>query len=328
MVPTSIRQNEMKNIHLILLLIASMACGCGNDKKDVSDAVLENAVVEEQVASKILDDNVDFSIQEMAKMGKFLICMVGTSAPAYIRYDVCNFTKAKAFGTIGRGHGEWIKPHLIPTSSDSYEIWDNGRNRIFQYRNDTLVGDVELKTKLPANNPMLINREYGGFSCIEQDKISLVVYDAKTYRSTDRYCFEDEKQKGNAIYQDFVWNGEGNTIILAHLYKKEFHIMDLDCNGVISHCVKYACDYEFNPEEHVYYSDARIHNGLIYLLCQQNVNPETGDGYSEIDIYDTTGKSVKKIVLDVVAPLFEVFDDNVWLADIDGNIRICPNKAI
>lgn len=90
-----------------------------------------------------------------------------------------------------------------------------------------------------------------------------------------------------------------------------------------AHSVKYVGDYDFNPKEHLYYTNVSVSNGRIYLVSQEHVDLEKMSGYSEIDIFDTSGKHIRKLVLDVMASYMCVAGDDIaWLLDTDNNLRI------
>lgn len=312
----------MKIVKQIILSGCILLSGCAYDKGNTSESVIQETSAEEQVTSQIVHDDLAYGIKDMIVMDSTIVCQTESESPVYICYNTADFAKTKEFGKIGRGHNEWIKPHLVARANNDYDIFDNGKNRILRYSNDSLVGEVEYKTMVAVNDPHIINKKYSGYTYLEPNKTALVIYDADTYKQMDEFAFEDKEQKGNSINWDFVWDGKENFIVIAHLYKKEFYVIEMNHMGKISQCIRYIGDYAFDPEKHMYYSDVNISNGLIYLLSQQHVNLETGNGYSEIDIFDKSGKHIKKMILDVVAQHMCVTDNSVWLLDIDNNISV------
>lgn len=312
----------MKTIKQFILSGCILLTGCASDKSNVSESIIKETGNEERVTAQIVHDNLPYGIKDMIAVDSLIVCHTESESPVYICYNASDFEKKKEFGTIGRGYNEWIKPHLVARTNNGYDIFDNGKNSILRYSNDSLVSEVAYKKMVAVNNPHIINKKYSGYTYLEPNKTALVIYDADTYELTDEFAFEDKEQKGNAINWDFIWDGKENCIVIGHLYKKEFYVIEMNHMGKISQCIRYIGDYAFDPEKHMYYSDVNISNGLIYLLSQQHVNLETGNGYSEIDIFDKSGKHIKKMILDVVAQHMCVTDNSVWLLDIDNNISV------
>lgn len=316
----------MKHIKHILLLGCIILSGCTHDTTTTSDSKIKETGGKEQITSRIIHANLTYAVTDMIAASDMIICQTERMSPVFVCYSASEFGKRKELGSIGRGHDEWIKPHLVTRADGGYDIFDNGKNKILRYsNNDTLVGEIKYNEMVAVNNPRMINERYSGFSWIEPNKTALAIYDADTYKCMDEYVFEDETQGGNAINWDFVWDGEENNIVIGHLYKKEFYVLEINHHGKILRVGRYKGDYEFNPEEHVYYSDVSLSNGYVYMLCQQHVNLENGDGYSEIDVFNTSGEHIKKMELDVVAQRMCAYDDVIWLLDIDNNLRVCKN---
>lgn len=316
----------MKNIILILLLMCIMLSGCTHDTGKMSESVIEDTNNKEQITSRIVYEDLSYGITDMIVADSMIVCKTEKESPVYVCFDASDFGKVKEFGIIGRGHGEWVKPHFVSRADNGYDIFDNGKNRILQYRNDTLAGEIKYKKMIAVNQPRTINESYGGYSCIEPNKTALVIYNSDTYEEVDEYVFGEETQKGTSDDLDFVWDGEGNCVVIGHLYKKEFYVMEIDNGGKILRGTRYIGDYEFNPEKHVYYSDVSISNGLVYMLCQQHIDLENAEGFSEIDVFSTSGSHIKKMVLDVVAQRMCVTSDYIGLLDINNNLRVYENK--
>ncbi|MDE6159827.1 MAG: hypothetical protein K2F69_07095 [Bacteroidaceae bacterium] len=314
----------MKHIKYILILGSAMLFGCAHNTKKVSETTIQETDTQEQTTTQVIHKDMPFGIEDMVAVGNMVVCKKEANSHVFVCFNTSNFTKMKEFGTIGRSHDEWIQPHIVARENNGYDIFDNGKNKILRYDNDTLVSETEYKNTVAVNNPHMINKMYGGYSYIEPNKIALVLYDSETYERTDEYAFEDEEKKGNAIDWDFMWDGEDSHIVIAHLYKKEFNVVEINEDGKFLQSSRYSGDYTFNPEKHVYYSDVNISNGFIYLLNQQYVNLEDIDGYSEIDIFDINGKCIKKLQLDTIAQRMCVAGDNIWLLDIENNLRVLP----
>lgn len=315
----------MRNIKHTLLLGCIILSGCTHDTTTTSEFPIEEIGNTEPTATRIVHESLAFSITDMFVMDSMVVCKTGKESPVYICYDVIDGEKVKNLGTIGRAQNEWIKPQMVARFDNGYDIFDNGKAMILSYNNDTLISRKKYQEMVAVNRPRIINEKYSGYSYIQPNKTALVVYNANTYERVDEYAFEDEQQGGNSINWDFSWSGERKNIVIAHLYKKEFYVLELNDNGRLSQCKKFVGEYTFNPQKHVYYSDVNISNGFIYLLNQQNVNLENIDGYSEIDIFDINGKCIKKLQLDTIAQRMCVADDVVWLLDIDNNLRVCRN---
>lgn len=316
---------SMKSIKWVLLLACITLSGCTHYTTTMSESKIEETNCKEQIASRIIHADLNYEITDMIVAGDMIVCQTERMSPVFVCYSASEFGKLKEFGSIGRGHNEWIKPHLVARTDNGYDIFDNGKNKILRYNSDTLVSEIKYNEMVAVNYPRMINERYIGFSWIEPNKTALAIYDADTYKCMDEYVFEDETQGGNAINLDFVWAGEENNIVIGHLYKKEFYVLEINHHGKISRVKRYQGDYEFNPEEHVYYSDVSLSNGHVYLLCQQHVNLGNGEGHSEIDVFNTSGEHIKKMDLDVVAQHMCVHDDVIWLLDIDNNLRVCEN---
>lgn len=282
----------------------------------------------ESIATQIVHENLAFSIIDMFVMDSMVVCKTENESPVFMCYDVIDGENKKNLGTIGRAQNEWIKPQMVARTDKGYDIFDNGKAMILSYNNDTLISKRNYQEMIAVNRPRMINETYSGYSYIQPNKTALVIYDAETYKQMDEYAFEDDTQEGHSINWDFSWSGEMKNIVIAHLYKKEFYVLNLNDNGTISQCKKFVGEYVFNRKEHAYYSDAIISDGLIYLLNQQHVKMNNEDGNSEIDIFDMAGKHIKKLQLDIVARYMCVVGDNIWLLDIDNNMRVCNNTII
>lgn len=318
----------MKIIKYILLLGCIVLSGCARETSTRSESKIEEIGYTEPTATRIVHENLAFSITDMFVMDSMVVCKTEKESPVYICYDVLDGKKVKNLGTIGRAQNEWIKPQMVARSDNGYDIFDNGKAMILSYNNDTLISRKKYQEMIAVNRPRIINEKYSGYSYIQPNKTALVIYNANSYERVDEYAFEDEQQGGNSINWDFSWSGERKNIVIAHLYKKEFYILELNDNGRFSQCKKFVGEYTFNRKEHAYYSDAIISEGLIYLLNQQHVNLVKEDGNSEIDIFDTAGKHIKKLQLDVVARYMCVVGDVIWLLDIGNNLRVCKNTII
>lgn len=260
----------------------------------------------------------------MAVVDNMVVCKTEQESPVYVGFDTKNFKQVKEFGTIGHGSKEWVSPCLVANATGGYDIIDNGKKKIFHYQGDSLINESEYKMELPVNYPRMFNEKYNGYYCLSPKGTTFVTYNSATYENVDEFVVENETQGDNPINWELSWGGDGNCMVIAHLYKKEFYVMELDETGRFSRNIKYTgADYTFNPDKIAYYSDVCVSDKHIYLLNQEHVNLETLEGNSEIDVLDTSGKHIKKMELDIVAARICVAGDYIWLLDPENNLRVC-----
>lgn len=312
----------MKSIKLLLLLASVILYACSHNTSGVSEAKLEETGPTEHVTTRIVQADLAYPIRNMHVIGDRVICKTDVESPVFIAYDTTHYGKVEEFGTLGHGHNEWQWPHIVERADNGYDIFDNGKKKIQRFHNDTLVSETTWEDMVAVNEPHRINERYSGYSYIRPGKSTLRIYDADTYECTDEYVISDEKHADESSYIVCVWDGDAGHIAIAHMCKKEFYVLELGRDGKVAHSVKYVGDYDFNPKEHLYYTNVSVSNGRIYLVSQEHVDLEKMSGYSEIDIFDTSGKHIRKLVLDVMASYMCVAGDDIWLLDTDNNLRI------
>lgn len=312
----------MKSIKHLLLLASVILSACSHNSSGLSEAKMEETGTTEHVTTRIVQEDIAYPINNMHVVGDRVLCVTDVESPVYIAYDAKHYGKVKEFGTIGHGHNEWQWPDIVERGDKDYDIFDNGKKRIQRYHNDTLVSEMPWDEMVAVNDMHRINDRYSGYSYLTPGKATLYIYDADTYECTDKYVISDEKHADKSSYILCEWDGDANHIVMAHIFKKELYVMELDRDGKVAQGVKYVGDYDFNPEKHVYYSTVSVSNGRIYLLSQQHIDLEKMSGYSEIDIFDISGRHIRRLELDVMAACMCVVDDVIWLLDTDNNIRI------
>ena len=313
---------------IVLLCLAS----CQQTPKNLNDAVLKKKTLfseneRSEVRTNAFDLDTVVVIDEWLLHENQLICKSRKNKFFFYHFNIKDFSYNKAWGSKGEGPDEFIAPHLLPLSSTSCLVIDNGKREVVCLDNGGVVKKMLMPTKV-VSSPLMYKYPLIGYVEKSPHKIVWQIQNIETLERIDSLSFIDDTRQGNSFLYDFCWDIHENILLLASLYEDRFMMAEIQ-NGRIVNKVLYYGD-GLADENTPCYSDVQCTKEYIYLLSQKEVDIRKGEGFSVVEIYDYNGNPKMLLELDIIARRMLVDTENERLlfhSPMDDEIHVLDWKV-
>lgn len=285
---------KLSKLLYILALGYSLTNCQTSTKKDIQSRTIEQSrpQKETQVTPVLipLDTLVAFANWTIVD-SLLLIESSGTDNSFYL-INLDNFHTIKSFGKKGNGPNEFIMPHLVRQAS-KITVWDNALHSLYQLSSETGVinQQIQLATNETFWQPSYFDSAHLCFVKNSPNELKWILYNPGTKETTDSIVFTDETQKGNAIQYEFTYSVNPTQLVIALNQQNEFSFYHIR-----QHLLHPLFTVKGETKKgQMYYTDVFTHAQQIYLLNQENINMETFEGESYIDIYTMEGECTQRL---------------------------------
>ena len=305
-----------------LLFCLLVICSC-SDKKNTEN-YKKNELNFSEVDTVIVHktDSCVFAENWMLLDGE-IICKTSSASGLYTVIDNKTLGKKYVFGVKGHGRNEWIAPHIIANKLHELFVYDNGDKKLYSVKENNINYVKNYNIKDAINDAKAIEYPIIGFVSMTPRVQSLRLMNIENENFVDSISFIDPTNNGNSSLYDFVWSSHDDKIVIAHQHSDRYIVCKTNSKHKIVETTIFDTDGKFSAESFTYSGVAC--GRYIYLLSQKKVNPETVEGFSEVEIYDYDGTCVKKLVMNIIADKMLVDEKNnrmLFTSVEDGSINI------
>lgn len=255
------------------------------------------------LATQAYEPDVLMSVQEWFIDDSLLVCRSGDTPSLFYRLRLSDFACKDSFGVKGTGPEEYVLPHLSVKSPQEYMIIDNGKEQCMVL--DKVDGSVKTSFAFPGGGNLvnlLQTYEYPLVSYVDYkpNALTWVLQDVEKQEVRDTLAFVDASRKGEAVRYELRWDFEGGNLAVAFFNFDQFLLMPVRDDGRLGRGKMFRAGS--GQDGKVYYTDIACADGcLLFLLSQRKVNVETGEGCSEVEVYDYQGNPKACYTLDILA---------------------------
>lgn len=309
--------------YLIWILLFFGSCQNEQSKKWSKEIRNDRKFPNIRMASEISKDlNSIISIDEWCLNDSVIICKSSLTDNFFHVFNLSNLTLRNSFGTKGNGPNEWIAPHLFIESQNDWIIIDNGKKECFILKNGKIYKKMPLYTKYTYSMPQIIRYPIIGVIENIPNKPIWKLQDIETGDILDSFSLTMDNTDNKKDISEFCWSISNNHIVFANLFIDQFSIHELNENKMIN---KYLIKGDgLISKNKCYYSDITCTDDCIYILSQKNVDISTGDGTSELEVYNYDGSPKELFKLNFIANkmLFDNLNKKMlFLSPLDDSIR-------
>lgn len=188
-------------------------------------------------------------------------------------------------------------PHALDNGAGALMVIDNANRKLYAVKNNALSEAGSSKIQDVVNDAKTIAYPMVGYVVSSPKGQKLIVANLLEGTHTDSVYVEAKADKSSML--DFSWTYTNPYLAMAFQYANRLILCKTDTDGHIVAKDVYDGGGK-SQQDKIYFTDVAC-GDYIYLLSQKQVNVNTGEGHSEIEVYTFEGKPVKKMVLDFIA---------------------------
>lgn len=293
----------MKSIGYKIICICSLICSACTESTHNYNYIVEkndhSFPIEELRETGSTDKEYSFQIEEWTILNEKLYCNTSLSDRLFYSISLNDYQVLDSFGIKGHGRNEFVAPHLFKIDDSKLGIYDNGKKENYIFSGNRIRKSESWNLDLAVNDLKTIKYPMVAYVLYEPDIIRFQIINAENNEICDSIIYKDDGNQGKSIQYDFVWDSYKSYIVLAHRYSDVIKICRINDSGIITD-IKALDNGEGGSSEKIYNTSVAC-GKYIYVLNQSNVNVDTQDGFSTVELYDYTGKHIKKLCLDIIA---------------------------
>lgn len=212
-----------------------------------------------------------------------------------------------SFGKRGNGPEEFTMPHLIQ-GSPGIMILDNALHVIRWLSSET--GRTEKETALPAGkaywHPCYFDENTLCLIESSPNELKWLLYDIPAQEVKDSLLFVDETNKGNAVQYEFAYYADSARLAISFNYDNVVSYYNIHNKKLIP---RFTIKGE-KQDGKMYGTDILVFEDNIYVLNQENIDMQTYEGESFLDVYSNEGNSLCRIHLNMIAGCMQMDKQN------------------
>lgn len=199
----------------------------------------------------------------------------------------------------GAGPGEYMNVAISPIN-DTNELLIVDNRQMKWYR---IAKNVVMESGNTGHFIVSDIHDVGfpivGYVDFRSDGLRLKIRDLHIGVDTDSLVIPNINLHGESIVDNFVWNYDKATGRFALAFTDQNKLLIGRITSGKLDDIKVLVGNSMS--NHIYYTDVKIDEDKLWALTQNDVNLDTYDGHSSIEIYDFDGNPIKKIKLPVIA---------------------------
>lgn len=225
----------------------------------------------------------------------------------------------------GGGPGEYMHVAITPLSgTDEYLIIDNGRQTWSRAGKDG-VRESGPTGHFAVNGLRDVGFPRAGYVDMRPDGLCLRIRDMREGNETDSLVIPNINAGGESVNDTFVWDYDNDTrrIALAFTDQNKLLTARLTETG-FSDISTYSGE---SLPNHIYYTDVKIDGDRLIALSQADVDLETVEGNSAIEIYSFDGQPESRTSLPIIAQSMAIdrlAPRLIFISATDDNLYTCP----
>jgi len=322
-----------KNSIFILIIIFLQSCA-SFDKRE--DCVYEKSVdFPKMINLNCKQIDLPATIEPMSWCLDDSLLYFRSSDTEYFFYTfrLSDFVLVDSCGRKGQGPDEWLFPRMATMSDGGLLVMDSSVKRgFYRMKNKEIVKLASCRNFDNISDMHVYKYPLIGYMNFFPREVSWKFYDIETGITKDSILYLDETNKGQALQQhEFFWDfATSDRVVLAHLKRDQYTILQLQNDTIGSVCIYQGDDYSNSLSEY-YYGDVECSDKYIFLLSHKR-QAEGKLNSTEIEVYDYEGTPVCLLKLGIAAQhmlldkprqrllLLSPVDDYVYIADLDFNV--------
>lgn len=300
----------MNNKFLLLGLLCLLACQHNANKQ--IDMVPKSEEFAEVMTADFgsIEVPVLASVSGMTLVDGTLYLTANGSPYATYSVDASTMQCIDSLFRIGEGPGEYLRAQFTRMGDGRFFITDNNRMRWLLASRDTIFESGNL-TRDVVNDLKEVDFPVMGYVDLKPDGMWLRLRDFRSGENLDSLYVPNYTAREESLNDSFVWDIDSTT--------GDFVLAFIDHNRLITGKISSAGINDVrafegtSAEGKMYYTDARIVNGKIYVLSQKDVDIESVSGNSAVEIYSLNGNPLKRINLPSIAQFMCVGTDGTHI---------------
>ena len=313
----------MRNLVCLLLFIPIISCN--NNKEHIAKRKSTDFPHQLHINSESKELDRIINIDNWVLTDSQIVCRSSGTDDFFYTIDNHTLIIKDSFATKGGGPEEYIMPHIIPNTSNSYLIADVSKKEIQLWED----GNIKKRMSTPVmtmNDPQIWKYPLMGYTENFPNALIWKMVNIENGVVCDSLLFDDPQKEGKAIINDFAYRFHNNKFVLLHYQLDKLMIADINLENRLENKILFEGDTP-TSEESILYSDLACTDNFIYLLSQKKVNIEEQSGLSTIEVYNYEGRPVCIIELDMIASSFLIDIRNnrmLFLSPLDEKIHFIP----
>ena len=290
-----------QTIHILIFIIATFAfASCRNgESKHMTISNSKNFAIIASVETTNFQIPDSINIKQWVNSKDEILCLTDKDKYTLSIISIDSLKPLNSFGKRGHGPEEMLRPHVMASCNGDFSVLDNGNRRIYRIKDMQLTKGKDISSSEAFNLPKIFRDSLVAYQEATPDVLRLKIYNPATGAAQTLMSFPETEDADNSDMFDFVFNTHENFIVTSNIYADMFTIMEIGKDLKPVKVTTISGNSRFNLSR-IIYSDI-ICDDMIYLLCQENVDVNDYSGYSTIEIYEYSGKPVKKINMDIIA---------------------------
>lgn len=289
----------MKAKSLVIICCMFACSGCDKSKEILLPFQFSQEI--ELTADSIWREEL-FRIEEWVTTDSMMLIRSSNKYPVFYTYSLPEMKLIESFGYLGRGPGEYLRPHIGRDGSGNVLLYDNANRKLQTLRISKDGHKVEDKGQLNGkelfNALGYIDGELFYGKVENPNYINLNIYNLHSSgeMQISSSCEVVTSETGESGELDFVVAANGRDLAIAYIHKKQMEYYKIRDNNQIEKLRVYGNGRDLQPDI-FYYTTITSNSNYFYALCQEF---EHGNlyGRSSVELFDKEGNGVIKIRLD------------------------------
>lgn len=210
-----------------------------------------------------------------------------------------NHSVADSLIPKGEGPGEYMNVAITPINgTDELLVVDNRMMKWYRVAGN-VVKESGNTGHFIVSNPQDVGYPLMGYVDFRSDGLRLRIKDLHTGEDTDSLLIPNRNVQGESVVDNFVWDYDAATGRFVLAFTDQNKLLTGRITGGKLEDIKVLAG-ESMPNK-IYYTDVKIDGDKLLALTQEDVNLDTYEGQSWIEVYDFEGNPIRKIKLPVLA---------------------------
>ena len=252
----------------------------------------------------------------------------------FYTFRLSDFSLVDSCGRKGQGPNEWLFPRMTTMPDGGLFIMDSSNKRgFYRMKNQEVTRLASCKNFDNVSDMQIYKYPLIGYMNFFPREVSWKLYDVEAGLTKDSIRYLDESNKGQALQQhEFFWNfAADDKVVLAHLYRDEYTVLQLKGDTINSVQICQGDDYT-DSSNGFYYGDVECSDKYIFLLSHKRQTKSKRNA-TEVEVYDYQGNPVCLLKLGIAAQhmlldrprqrllFLSPDDDYVYVANLDLNVK-------
>lgn len=297
------------------------SCGKKHEIQSTTSTLDYSSVTTETATDSAFDYGESLSIKGMIVTGDRIVCLNGGKDSLCFTVSADELRTEKTFFRRGNAGNEFVAPLLVDGGEEGFfYIVDNGKKRLAKVdaTNGTITEKHPLEMTDAMNAPSMLGNTQLAYLSFTPRAVQLCLYDLTNQERTDTLSLADGSADG-----EYALGTHEQYAVVAFMAEHKLLVAELsaDKSRIERTHVLYANE-EYEVGERAFYTDVVCTEKGILLLSQAEVDLETTEGHSTLEVLDYSGKVIRVVALPFIADKMAATGGRLFLTSpIDNRLH-------